>query len=84
MCPDIESLVVDGEDAEKGVLEGTFGSVMAEDVLVVSHVVWQCREVHHSALVLLGHYQTSLGCPPGLKADWVLEQSKNEWRERRE
>lgn len=51
--PDIQGLVVDGEDAEEDVFEGPFGTVVAQDVLVVSEVSRQSVVLHELVLDFL-------------------------------
>ena len=51
--PDVQGLVVDSEDAEEDLFDGPLGTVVAEDVLVVSEVSRQCVILHELVLHLL-------------------------------
>jgi len=51
--PDVQGLVVDSEDAEEDLFDGPFGTVVTEDVLVVSEVSRQCVILHELILHFL-------------------------------
>lgn len=53
MRPDVDGLVVPGEEAEEGIEDGPLGAVVVEDELVLLHVVRQLVVAHQPALLPL-------------------------------
>lgn len=51
--PDVDGLVVPGEEAEEGIEDGPLGAVVVEDELVLLHVVRQLVVAHQPALLPL-------------------------------
>ena len=51
--PNVESFVVDGECAQQNLPDGPFGSIVTENVLVVSQITGQGVVLHQLVLHLL-------------------------------
>lgn len=75
--PDVDGLVVPGEEAEDGIEDGPLGAVVVEDELVLLHVVRQLVVAHQLVLLALPAFSPSLlPLPPPLAPSSLRGRSR--------